>query len=197
MSWNITRETEVESRAHVRCKHERERAFVSVVCGPYSQEHVIDSLVGLWCGRKFLPATATTGMDVGFCHVDVVEVKEPIFGSHENPSGASLAAQTRSPLSQATTVFCLAAHEPLQSKAEYRRAFWLLSAGLHGNFFTNRSCRFGMNAFGRKRAPPCTCVLFAVRKSDPCVGGLPHIGNVRSAISTTRCNLLRLAPPAA
>ena len=27
--------------------------------------------------------------------------------------------------------------------------------------------------------------------------GLSHIGNVRSAISTTRCNLLRLAPPAA
>jgi hypothetical protein len=26
---------------------------------------------------------------------------------------------------------------------------------------------------------------------------LSHIGNVRSAISTTRCNLLRLAPPAA
>jgi hypothetical protein len=27
--------------------------------------------------------------------------------------------------------------------------------------------------------------------------GLSHIGNVRSAISTVRCNLLRLAPPAA
>jgi hypothetical protein len=85
MRRNITRRTEAESRAHVRCKHER--ALVSVVCGAYSQEYVIDSLVGLWCGRKFLPATATTGMDVGFRHVDVVEVKKPIFGSHENLNG--------------------------------------------------------------------------------------------------------------
>ena len=58
-------------------------AFVGVVLGAYSQNHIINSLACLRCGRELLPTMAATGVDIGSLHVDVGEGEVAILSGHK------------------------------------------------------------------------------------------------------------------
>jgi hypothetical protein len=56
---------------------------VAVVFDSHTQEHIIDSFVGLRSGGKLPTATATTGMNLAPLHVDVVEPEVAVFSGHD------------------------------------------------------------------------------------------------------------------